>query len=108
MLDRIYELAARMPAGLPDPAAVDKLLKERQEFLEAESFEEQLEEAVDRAYYALKEVYNAASEVDLSVAQLLTALMAKLELRTEGAKDKIAERAAMVAAIQDRNITSQP
>jgi hypothetical protein len=105
MLDRIYELAARMPAGLPDPAAVDKLLKERQEFLEAESFEEQLEEAVDRAYYALKEVYNAASEVDISVAQLLAALMAKLELRTipGGSKDKVAERAAMVAAIQPGN-----
>lgn len=94
----ILDLAKVSPAGLPDPDALTKLLKERQEYKDAQDKSERLEEKVDQLYYLIKEIYNL-QDGEFTLGQLFAACVAKYELRWTNNKNKTAERAAMQVAI---------
>ena len=83
-----------------DPHAVDKLAHEMQELTEALADDDEIGavlEAADVAYYACKAVQYAASLVNLTVADVMSAACAKYALRARpgNPKDDAAERAAV-------------
>lgn len=102
----LLEYAARLPSGLPDSRAIDKLLRERDELLDALAEEDQvgaLAEAADVAYYAAKVLDWAARQVGISVPALLRVACAKYRLRAQpgNPKNDAAERAACLQAAQE-------
>jgi len=104
-LSDILALAAKLPAGLNDPKAADKLIKEHDELLESIAQDDRtgaLTEAADAAYYAAKHLDYVAALLDLSIDDVLSLAIAKYSLRAApgNPKDDNAERAAVVAALQ--------
>ena len=90
-IDKILALAARLPSGLPDPKAADKLIRERDEFRQAMAAGDTigaLTELADRVYYACKEIHTAASESGLTVEQAFAVCIAKYELRARPGNPK--------------------
>lgn len=108
MIAEILALAARLPAGLPDPAALFKLHREEEELLTAIADHDHtgaLTEIADMAYYAIKVIHLAASWLDLDVDTALQLAVAKYALRARpgNPKDDGAERAACLAVLQEAN-----
>jgi len=98
----ILSLAARLPAGLPDANAIQKLAHERGELqaaLDEGDRSGTLTEVADVAYYAIKAIHEAASAAGLTVEQALVVCEAKYRLRARpgNPKDDAAERAAVLA-----------
>ena len=103
-LAAILALAARLPAGLPDANAIQKLAHERGELqaaLDGGDRSGTLTEVADVAYYAIKAIHEAASAAGLTVEQALAVCEAKYRLRARpgNPKDDEAERAAVLAAL---------
>lgn len=95
----VLALAAKLPAGLPDPKSADKLIRERDEFREAVASGDEvgaLTELADRIYYACKEIDAAASEAGVTISQAFSVCVAKYQLRARAGnpKDDEAEREA--------------
>jgi|GEM_PF-812743 len=100
----VLALAAKLPAGLPDTGAIDKLQHERGELQVALIEGDRsgtLTEVADVAYYAIKAIHEAASAAGLTVEQALAVCEAKYRLRARpgNPKDDEAERAAVLAAL---------
>jgi hypothetical protein len=107
-LDHILELAAKLPSGLDDPKAADKLLAERDELLEAMADGDiagSLTELADAVYYAAKHIDWATRRVSellgVTVEDALRVTVAKYSLRAveRNPKDDEAEREACLAAV---------
>lgn len=109
-LDDILGLAAQLPSGLDDAAAVQKLLAERDKLLIALTGGDMvgaLTELADAGYYAAKYLDWAARRVSeklgrfVSVEDVMRLTAAKYQLRaSEGnPKDDAAERAACLEAL---------
>ena len=100
----VLALAARLPSGLPDPNAIQKLAHERGELqaaLVAGDMPGAFTEVADVAYYAIKAIHEAASAAGLTVEQALAVCEAKYRLRARpgNPKDDEAERAAVLAVL---------
>lgn len=102
-LDDILSLAAKLPSGLDDAGAADKLLVERDELLEALAEEDlvgALTEAADAGYYVAKHLDWVARRLSerfertVTVTDIwrLTAAKYKMRAREGNPKDEIAER----------------
>ena len=103
-LAAILALAARLPAGLPDANAIQKLAHERGELqaaLDGGDRSGTLTEVADVAYYAIKAIHEAAYAAGLTVEQALAVCEAKYRLRARpgNPKDDAAERAAVLAVL---------
>jgi phosphoribosyl-ATP pyrophosphohydrolase len=99
----VLALAAKLPSGLPDANAIQKLAHERGELqvaLDEGDRSGTLTEVADVAYYAIKAIHEAASAAGLTVEQALVVCEAKYRLRARpgNPKDDEAERAAVLAA----------
>lgn len=101
-ISTILGLAARLPSGLNDPKAADKLLAERQELVEALAAGDKIAaalEGADAVYYAAKHLDWCARQLGLSIETLFALAEAKYGLRAQpgNPKDDAAEReAAMI------------
>jgi len=100
----ILALAAKLPAGLPDTGAIDKLQHERGELQAALTTGDMpgaFTEVADVAYYAAKAIHEAANAAGLTVEQALAVCAAKYGLRAQpgNPKDDAAERAAVLAVL---------
>ena len=118
-MDKLLELAARLPSGLNDPRALEKFHRERQELAEALAAGDRigaLLEAGDCLYYTTKARYNKLAD-ESEIARLNTdviemsgfppeiiraAAIAKYTLRARpgNPKDDAAERAAVAHLAQ--------
>jgi hypothetical protein len=99
-ISTILSLSAKLPTGLPDHQAADKLIRERDEFREALAegdYVGALTELADRVYYACKEISTAASEAGVTIDQAFAVCIAKYELRAKPGvkKDDAVERLAV-------------
>jgi len=114
-IDRILDLAAKLPAGLPDSGALEKLTREYKELDEALDEGDILGailEGGDVAYYACKLLNLAAHRIDrvagnemsIGVSDLIVACQAKYALRAQpgNPKDDAAEREAVRRALNLR------
>lgn len=104
MITTILALAVRLPAGLPDPKAIQKLAHERGELqaaLNEGDYPGALTEVADVVYYAAKAIHEAAAAAGLTVEQALAVCEAKYRLRARSGnpKNDAEERAAVVAAL---------
>ncbi len=103
-LDDVLALAARLPTGLNDPFAAEKLLAERDELLQALTEGDNvgaMTEVACAGYYAAKHLDWVGRRVGLSVNEVLRLTVAKYELRArpDNPKDDEAERAAVLYAL---------
>lgn len=103
-LDDILALAAKLPSGLFDPLAAEKLLAERAELIEALTEGDNLGamlEAACAGYYAAKHLDWVGQRVGLSVGEVLLLTVAKYGLRAKpgNPKNDEAERAAVLQAL---------
>ena len=103
-LTGILELAAKLPSGLNDAHAAEKLLAERQELLDAITGHDRagaLTEAADAAYYAAKHLDWVARQLGLSVDDILALCVAKYALRARPGNPKRdeEERQAVLAIV---------
>lgn len=99
----ILDLAAKLPSGLNDPLAAEKMLAERAELLEAiEQKGDSLGEAADAAYYAAKHIDYVAGLLGISVDDVFQVAQAKYALRaqSDNPKDFAAEREAVQKVIR--------
>lgn len=108
MLNSILSFAAKLPAGLNDPRAADKLLAERQELIDALAggdYVGALTEGADAVYYAAKHLDWTARQLGVSVEMLVALAEAKYALRAApgNPKDDGAERAACLSVLQEAN-----
>lgn len=106
VIGEILRLAALSPTGLPDPAAADKLLKEREEFRQAQAAGDEIgafTELADRIYYACKEIATAAIEAGVSLEQALEICLIKYGLRINSTKNDAAERSAIADFLAREN-----
>lgn len=98
----ILDLAAKLPSGLNDPRAAEKMLAERAELLEAiEQKGDSLGEAADAVYYAAKHIDYVAGLLEISVNDVFQVAKAKYALRAQpgNPKDFAAEREAVQKAV---------
>lgn len=107
MFDRILEYAAKLPSGVLDPKAAEKLLAERDELVAALSegdYEGALTEGADAAYYAAKHLYFVAHQLGVNIVDLVTLAEAKYALRAQpgNPKDDAVERAACVETMRNQ------
>lgn len=108
-LDDILALAAKLPSGLYDPKAADKLLAEREELLEALAEGDTvgaMTEAADAGYYAAKYLNWVGMQLGLSIGEVLLLTVAKYGLRAVpgNPKDDEAERKAILDALASLGI----
>lgn len=99
-IDDLLKLAAKLPSGLPDPKAPQKLLSEIAELEEAltnNDFLSALLEGADIAYYVTKTLHYAANLLNIEIEELFSIARAKYELRAKSGnpKDDKKERAAI-------------
>lgn len=104
MIAEILALAAKLPAGLPDPDALKKLTREMDEFneaIEANDTDGALTEAADIGYYVAKLLDYVAGLLSLDADTVLLLAVAKYTLRARpgNPKDDAAERAACRAVV---------
>ena len=118
-MDKLLELAARLPSGLNDPRALDKFHHERQELAEALAADDwigALLEAADCLYYitkaehvglistaaATREFFSMAVSTPFQIETIRAAAIAKYTLRARpgNPKDDAAERAAVAHLAQ--------
>ncbi|RJQ32808.1 MAG: hypothetical protein C4589_00305 [Peptococcaceae bacterium] len=108
-LTDILNLAAKLPSGLNDALAAEKLIAERQELIDALAANDQagaLTEAADAAYYAAKHLDWVARQVGLTVEEILALAIAKYSLRARPGNPKSdAEERQAVLAIAPGNLT---
>ena len=105
MFEKLLECAAKLPSGVLDPKAADKLVAERDELVAALSegdYEGALTEGADAAYYAAKHLFFVAHRLGVSIADLVALAEAKYVLRAQpgNPKDDAAECAACVDALE--------
>lgn len=96
----VLELAAKLPSGLNDDRAADKLLAERDELLHDLLVADRtgaLTEAADAVYYVCKHLDWVANQVHVSVDDLFKLAIAKYALRAApgNPKNDTAEREAV-------------
>jgi len=101
----VVDLAAKLPSGLNDPKAADKLVAERDELLEAVVEGDRigaLTEGADAVYYAAKHLDYVANLLNLSLNDLFEISKAKYNLRARhgNPKDDQEERAAVEGVIK--------
>lgn len=101
-INEILELARKLPSGLNDPEAAEKLLREKTELVEAMENGDTagaLTEVADAGYYAIKHLDWVAKQMDLSIEDILILMITKYKLRarSNNPKDDKAERAACMA-----------
>lgn len=107
-VNAVLELAAKLPAGLPDEKAITKLAKEYQELQQTLISDDDddevgaLTEVADVVYYACKVIHLAASQAGLTTDQAFAMALAKYALRARpgNPKDDNAERAACLEALE--------
>jgi phosphoribosyl-ATP pyrophosphohydrolase len=109
MFDKILEYAARLPSGVLDANAADKLLAEREELVAAlwdGDREGALTEGADAAYYAAKHLHWVAHQLGVTIPDLFALAEAKYALRAQpgNPKDDVAERAAVCAEMRRRDV----
>lgn len=103
-IEDILNLAARLPSGLNDPMAAEKMIAERLELIEAIAADDYigaLTEGADAVYYAAKHLDWTARQLGVSVEVLFAIAEAKYGLRARpgNPKDDQAERAACSACV---------
>lgn len=108
-INSVLDLAAKLPSGLNDAKAAEKLLAERDELLEALANGDHvgaLTEAADAAYYAAKHLDWVAKQLGLEVDDLFRLAVAKYSLRAQpgNPKNDMAERKAVVKSITSNGI----
>lgn len=108
MISAILDLAAQLPAGLPDQNAPSKLAYELAELdaaIEAGDGDGTLTEVADVVYYAAKCIHLAASREGVSVDNAMLLAIAKYTLRARpgNPKDDAAERAACRRVLDERS-----
>lgn len=96
----IIDLAAKLPSGLNDSNAAEKLLKERGELVEALDEDDEvgaLLEAGDAVYYVCKHLQYISSLVNVSIDDMFEICRMKYELRARpgNPKDDYKEREAI-------------
>lgn len=104
MIKEILKLAAKLPAGLPDPKAADKLIAERAEFRQAIKDGDSLgalTELADIVYYACKAIDAGATEAGVTLEMAFAICEAKYKLRAQpgNPKNDKAEREAVLEVI---------
>ena len=112
MITKILALAERLPSGLNDPRAAEKMLRERDELAEAlaaDDYVGALTEGADAVYYAVKHLDWTARQLGLSIEELFALAEAKYTLRARSGnpKDDAAERVACSAVVES-NYRSHP
>lgn len=93
-IDRILELADKLPSGSYDYRAVDKLRAEYEEFkaaLSSGNDSETWAEAADVVYYAVKTIALVAWTCDIPIDIALKVCIAKYELRSRTGNPKVPE-----------------
>lgn len=103
-MKKILALAAKLPAGLNDAKAADKLVAERDELtaaLRSGDFIGALTEGADAVYYAAKHLQWVSVQLGVSMEDLSRIALAKYALRARcgNPKDDAAERAACLEAV---------
>lgn len=106
-ISEIIELSAKLPSGLNDPRAAEKLvaeLGELQQSLKDGDYVGALTEAADAAYYAAKHLQYVAHLLGITVDDVLACAKAKYALRAQpgNPKNDAAERVVVLAAIQKK------
>lgn len=100
-IKEILELAARLPSGIPDYRAVQKLSVEQEELKTAIVDDDHLgalTELADVVYYAVKAIHAAASMCGMDVDAAMDMCIAKYRLRARpgNPKNDAEERAAVL------------
>lgn len=103
-IELLLSYAAKLPSGLNDPRAVQKLAHELDELKEALAYEDYvgaLTEAADAAYYAVKHLQYVASLLDITVDEVMDCGLAKYKLRAQpgNPKNDNEERTAVLSAL---------
>lgn len=103
-ITEIIDLAGKLPSGLQDNRALEKLIREREELLQAlgdHDYTGALAEAADNAYYAIKHLEYISWLVNIPVEQLFDLAIAKYSLRAKpgNKKNDAAEREAVARVI---------
>lgn len=103
-IENIVRLASKLPSGLNDAKAADKLLREREELLgplAADDYIGALTEGADAVYYAVKHLDYVANLLGVDIATLFALAEAKYALRARpgSPKDDAAEREAAAKVV---------
>lgn len=102
--DKLLTLAAELPSGLDDPKAVEKLVREHEEFIAALNNGDDigaLLEAADIIYYAAKILDRIARQLRVTPGKIISAAIAKYEWRAQpgNPKDDTIERVRCARAV---------
>jgi phosphoribosyl-ATP pyrophosphohydrolase len=100
LIEQILEMADILPSGLNDAKAADKLLVERDEYLQARQHGDEIDmmlEVADNGYYAIKHLDWVARQLDMSIEDVLEMVIVKYSLRAQPSnpKDAFVERLVM-------------